>query len=1767
MTNSTADEYVFSHIEEKDAIRLVEIVNPTQNCSSPPDSVGVIFSVSDIDVRHYQIRLDAAYTGTVSSVLLCVQPLPKPIVVLGADQDGICQGRDKKVISSSAADGGLGPNPHPATIILPATSSYFWHSYPTLKVDSTKLLGNGGDIQHLHCVSSSFADSNSSVRNMFRLEFRGQITQWIDVRDNASEFAKKLGALTTLKSVRVESHNASICATEAGQVTTIMIEDGNQYVHNYAPPIKVQDQHGDVEVLVKSSDAKGKVTMIRHVGEVFNYTNGTNPPSNVAPIGEDGKAIFTHLSFKRNGLFSIRARQSYRSSTFSKGSLIQSLLCRARAGTFTLSFGGSLSNEISFDALAMTVENAILKINHISKVKVHVSEGDASSAKICTETGDAPFYVEIIEVLDGKSSSLPAADFAFLPVFKLESTTLSVSPELDIPVLRGQDATGSLVIEKLYASRKHSPVSIAPPHPTRLAVLQYASVSNAAGIPFATQPMFELTDDYGHRVVSTYDSVRVSLLQQNRGVTLRCDASGGTFRLKWIEKVRTSEIAADFTAHQLKDTLEALPLIDEVNVTCFDLGTGYSKLDSLASICSEGGSRMCQIHFKHVNCTTEEDDYFSQCDREYGYIPALSREDSEPNLLTGGAATLTVEADSAATLLGSKVVALEDGVAVFTDLAIDRVGSRYIIKAELESRSILTRGKMGIFAVEPSKLIQVDISYPSGLKVLESSFPNKILPTADVPYLQERLQPNHIVRIAVTDLGGNILPHNKIQIDPVVSARFVNVSNEAEYDIESLRPSNATLVNGFAQFTGLHCSSSLGGSELRIQFSIMTPDLVHESYNKTLVKTVSPHIHKCVGPAVKLSIEGTSYNNLPGGSVKLPKIFQVKEGSRTVAVAPHSVSVMDVLSRFDAIYFSEIPTVNATPYYIHPSDSFDAFHFHLDRPYTAPQNSTRLDAELVSAWRVATGGKPLPQQPLVILQDANSQIVEFDEVSQVHVSLRPDPLTIECGGTIDGTNRIQTVSCNSDVSTSQENQPLSGSFALSFNGEVTGSILPTDSKEKIEEEIRALPSVQSVRVEIVETSSNLFGSGNEIYWNVPQHGGTACSSEFQSSIRIHFDDVLHYPSTRQEAASLPLMKVIPDRVQALTCVCKPHAYESLFALTFAGETSIPLPANATKSDFKAALEALPSLHLAGVRYVNTTSLAEADYPCSQKGDVRVLITLKELGVLLETVSLSGHHTSRIPLLQVTGLSGDLAEDTQHGEHLSIAWDVLYKSPESESKKAIRASFHVSGSTHAGPIDLSQSSSSPGKIDFSQMLNYRPISISRVCKKQPYETVFTLVNDGGTVVKSSRSSQIREIAGPAIPIYAGKPEHLRVAVQPAGISTWPTVESSGQLQALPISQNPVVHLEDAGGNLVTWVSGTPVIASFRLPGELESSYMNPFKTNLFKISISHGVANFSNDVLHASLKAKSSRQMRVYFWTTSTGNCTNSSRTTESWCLKGSDNAAAYESWNIQTNSKNTWLNGTCHNSPATNQTYCKSNNGTWNSGKCNGNPIYTTKKSCEGAEATSLHPFPSGLTVSNTFAVSKTFPIVGKPYRTRWLTQPPTNVTRGEYFTVQVEVVDIYGHRVFTYDDRVASTHNVALPTVSIKMEAWNDPQCPLSCAQMGSNATTAHEQTSSHNISISEGVITFKNLSIQVLNGMMDASIYRQSVQTIRILRNRSSGIHVKSFRLALDLSIIDDTAFGDYITTEISYNASKIEMTRRLQALPHIGRIDVVRNDVLSK
>ena len=1661
LTNDAAGLHVLAHVIGKDSIRVVPNDANGLNCSTSPETAGFMYSVAKVDMTNRRITVDALYTDATSSVFICVQPFPRPTITLGANQGGVCLGRDKSTMDNSdAIKDGLGPNPQPLTIRLSAHSSFFWKSYPTIFSDASQLNGNGGAVQVLHCTSASSAGADATKRgNMFRLEFRGQTTQWIDVKDTVSTLGEKLRELTTLANVSVASDTGNVCAAGAGQLVTITIDSNNQdqtkgRAHNYAPPFTIQDQRGDANVAMKTETEKGKITMVRHVGTVLESTTG-GTPSHIASIGEDGTATFTNFAIQREGLFTIRARHSSRSGVFAEGSLIQSITCKARAGAFMLSFGGAVTLSISFDATASTVETAVLQLSRIASAKVHVTKGDITTATVCTEIGDAPFYVEIIQVVDDTSTTLSAADFAFLPLLAVEDTqTLSISPVLESPALSGKDATGIIVIEKLYASRG-SPIAVAPARPNRLVVLKQPSSANAAGIRFATQPVYELVDVDGNRVAGAVDSVRVSLIKRNRHVTLRCDASGGTFRIKWNQNSRTSAIRADFNASQLQETLLSLPSINAVNVTCYKLGTGFKEDVGSNGICSDRGDRVCDIHLKTVNCSDFSDEgYFSKCDSQKGFVPALVREAEEGNLLTGGAATLLVEADSKASLLGTTIVPLDHGIAAFSDLAIDRVGSGYTIVAELLNRPSVSGGPGTITEGDAGKPIRVDISYPSGLVILQDSIPDQVIPTADVPYLTERLQKNHIVRVAVTDLGGNMLPQVG-QTDSTISARFINASSGVHFAATAIVPANVSIVNGIANFSGLHCAAGgVGaGSELHIEFSTNTPDLLHGGHNVTMLKIRSPRVHRCIGPVSSLSLDSSLFSQFPGGAVKLPMLFRVQNGSRTVTVDPHAVSVMDVLSRLDAVYFSVAPTADIVPYIVHPSDTFDAFHVPLDRPY----NGTQYDGEYVSAWRVATGGVPLPQQPLVTLRDSNGHIVEFDELSQVHVSLRPDPLTIRCGGSIDGTNRIQTVSCDSGVGIGEYTDSSSqGSFVLSFNGEVTGSILPNDSRKRIEELILALPSVRAARVEIVETSSVFTGVGNMVSWRVPEDGGTACTLGFNTSIRVFLDDVINYPSTDQGAAALPLISVIPDRVQALTCISDPHASGSSFALTFARKTTAPLPANATTSEFRAALEALSNVHLSGVRYVNVTSAtaAEAAYPCSKIGDVRVLVTLKKVGVMSDAGSSLGLHASRIPLLEVAGVAGNVLEDSIESGRLFVEQDTLFQTPKSKNPDAVAAQFHVSGSTHAGPIDLKHSSATPGVVDFSTEWNYKPLSISRICPVQAYEPIFTLVDDGGTVVNASKHASTKgEIAGPAIPIYAGKPEHLRIAVQPAGASVWPKIGLENDV-SLPINTNPVVHIVDAGGNLAAWVSGTPVVVGFDLPGALDSTVENPMWSTLYKAETMHGVADFAPNELRVANNIDSGRQFWLRFWTTSTGNCSNSSLKTETWCKKGAEAAAGENTWSIFTNPLNSWVNG-----------------------QCQGDLSYKTEYSCGNASRTSMYPFPPGITKSNALVISESFPIVGKPQRTRWLVQPPVNATSGDAFTVQIEVLDEFGSRVFQYDAGIAQGNNIVLPTVSILMREWNDPRCPLSCAKTGSVLSTL--DVSSGSVGIKKGVVTFSNVTI----------------------------------------------------------------------------------------
>jgi hypothetical protein len=60
----------------------------------------------------------------------------------------------------------------------------------------------------------------------------------------------------------------------------------------------------------------------------------------------------------------------------------------------------------------------------------------------------------------------------------------------------------------------------------------------------------------------------------------------------------------------------------------------------------------------------------------------------------------------------------------------------------------------------------------------------------------------------------------------------------------------------------------------------------------------------------------------------------------------------------------------------------------------------------------------------------------------------------------------------------------------------------------------------------------------------------------------------------------------------------------------------------------------------------------------------------------------------------------------------------------------------------------------------------------------------------------------------------------------------------------------------------------------------------------------------------------------------------------------------------------------------------------------------------------------------------------------------------------------------------------------------------------------------------------------------------------------NVLTSVSLDFFRLSLNLTSLDERLLGDYSTTEIAYDASAEEMKRRLQALPHVGRVDVSRS-----
>ena len=103
-------------------------------------------------------------------------------------------------------------------------------------------------------------------------------------------------------------------------------------------------------------------------------------------------------------------------------------------------------------------------------------------------------------------------------------------------------------------------------------------------------------------------------------------------------------------------------------------------------------------------------------------------------------------------------------------------------------------------------------------------------------------------------------------------------------------------------------------------------------------------------------------------------------------------------------------------------------------------------------------------------------------------------------------------------------------------------------------------------------------------------------------------------------------------------------------------------------------------------------------------------------------------------------------------------------------------------------------------------------------------------------------------------------------------------------------------------------------------------------------------------------------------------------------------------------------------------------------------------------------------------------------------------------------------------------------------------------------------------------GIVTFSNVVMELPAHTpvptLTHSIYRNTVQLIRLVsESKSRGGFTPPtqhyFQLAMNLSALDNGyRMGNYATNNIDYTAEARELKYKLQALPHVGQVDVTKS-----
>jgi hypothetical protein len=879
------------------------------------DGSGIPYTVlkvtPDITLQH-----TVNVTGTIN---ICKNLFPSARVSLGGTQTNICSS---------------GHNPEPLKIQFQQFSSVFMDKYPALEVAENELVGENGIYQTLFCSAASGA---------FRLKFRGRLTKTFYANATVKDIKVGLEKLTTIGKVIFEPSMAasSICSSRNFTMelrnTPVLQSDGlgKSMFNKYVPTILIDKLTADGKIQIFHTNNSDSIS-INH-GNTGAIIDGSNVTST------NGTHKFEFLQVDRPGYYSLRIMEQ------STESLKQNIICRADGGSFYLQFNGGITQQISFQANAATLESRIEELSTIVDVDVEFSDGNT----VCTFASKPENIVTITyNKVKLYGTTTNSKHISFFPTITVPRSSLYTCD-------KNNNDTGILIIENFYADTS-TPVFVSAGRISKLD-LKFAlpNSSETSATEFVVQPVVRAVDKLGNLVASANDIVRVGIIEKKRIQMFRCDGSAGFFRLS-IYQEQTPNIYANATESDVETALKMLSRIDNAKVYLLNSSTGGSA----SRVCYAGGRSEILIDVHTVDCLKNESNssLANFCSRKSVFIPDIKVKATH---LTGGRGEVISTVVDHSILTGTLSVPLVNGLGLFHDLSV---------KLHFYNVSL-------VFFLLGRPFIRPVVSEPFNIFVGRFSF-IQFLDT-----LPSNMTNNYSTSITVelVDKGKNrVISENQ----HLIRTDIENPKNNASSAVATI---DSLSVHGVAAFR-VNASFTLSIIRLRIKAPNVQSIPLLYSDNIAII-------------SMPVTIKATRKT----GSLLLSKIVEVDAESRFLS-SLDTPPLFNYLERGDSFVLSAsaLPSSYANNYFVHKGNYFDSSSIPLERPYEG--NSTKnISLYKVTIGGEPVPSQPKVE---VLDSSGNKVGLDSSHFVTALLNPTVNATKSACGGSVmQGNNRIQILSC------------------------------------------------------------------------------------------------------------------------------------------------------------------------------------------------------------------------------------------------------------------------------------------------------------------------------------------------------------------------------------------------------------------------------------------------------------------------------------------------------------------------------------------------------------------------------------------------------------------------------------------------------------------------------------------------------------------------------------------------------------------------------------